>query len=937
MTKIPSSITLRITLVYALAAGTWIFISDRVLEALAPAPHWLATAQTYKGWLFVAVTASLLYVVLRHQLITLERTQAARDRYAQRMETLHAIDQSIIEARSLQQIADTTLKQMRQIVPCQHASITIIDLSSNESLGFSADLNHDSAIRSGLHISSAPGWIAALSAGQMIVVDDLQRLPEPDYPLRRQLAEEGMHSSIAAPLILHGQLIGSLNLAAVTPGYFTAEYQEIISEIAAQLAITIQQTRLTEQITQHARDLEQHITELRQTEQALRESEAHYRSTLDNMLEGCQIIGCDWRYLYLNDSAVRYGRQPKDDLLGHTVMERYPGIADTEMFATLRRCMDERTTRFEEFEFIYPDGDKAWFEFSIQPVPEGIFILTIDITERKRARLAEHEQRVWAEALADTAAALNSALELKDVMNTILENVARVVPHDAANIMLIEDHLAHPVYWRGYPAELVPLLDEFRIPLMETPNLHQMFVSGQPFVVPYTAQYPDWVHQPLTAWVHSYVAAPIRSHGRVIGFLNLDSAVPGFFTEAHAQRLQVFADQASIAIEHAQLYEEIRRYAGELERRVEERTAQLHHTKDRIETILNSSSDVIILCRTDGLIDQVNPAFEKTFQCEPDTFFLQPLINLVSPQHVSMLEQAFQTVVDTRQPKRVELTVHCNQRLTFDADMVLSPIVQDDDRLAGVVCSLRDITVQKQMEARLRQMLQREMKLSELKSAYVSMAAHDLRNPLAVIQSAVDLIRQYSDRLTEEQIQRKYDRMQDSIKVMVDMLDDILIIGQVESGKLTFNPAPVEVISFCQNIAAEAKQAAGAAQPIDFSYQGECGTAQVDVKLLRHILSNLLSNAIKYSPEGSPVTFTASCEPDQITFRIQDRGIGIPQADQSRLFEAFHRAENVGNVPGTGLGLAIVKQSVELHGGTITFESEEGVGSTFTVILPQPP
>ena len=208
--------------------------------------------------------------------------------------------------------------------------------------------------------------------------------------------------------------------------------------------------------------------------------------------------------------------------------------------------------------------------------------------------------------------------------------------------------------------------------------------------------------------------------------------------------------------------------------------------------------------------------------------------------------------------------------------------------------------------------------------------------PLAVIQSAVDMIQHYSERLTDEQKQTKYDGIRDSIKVMVEMLDDILTIGQVESGKLAFDPAPVDVIAFCQNITAEAQQAIGITQTINFSSQEACDTAYLDAKLLRHILGNLLSNALKYSPDASAVTFAVDCEPDQITFRVQDQGIGIPEEDQKRLFETFHRASNARQIPGTGLGLAIVKQSVELHGGTITFESEEGVGTTFTVMLPAP-
>ncbi|MFC1511990.1 PAS domain S-box protein [Candidatus Latescibacterota bacterium] len=119
--------------------------------------------------------------------------------------------------------------------------------------------------------------------------------------------------------------------------------------------------------------------------ETLVKSEERFRTALENMLEGCQIIGFDWRYLYINDSAARYGHQAKEELLGRTMMEVYPGIETTEMFAALRRCMEKRIAQHMENEFSYPDGTSGWFELSIQPVPEGIFILSLDISERKRA------------------------------------------------------------------------------------------------------------------------------------------------------------------------------------------------------------------------------------------------------------------------------------------------------------------------------------------------------------------------------------------------------------------------------------------------------------------------------------------------------------------------------------------------------------------------
>ena len=120
-------------------------------------------------------------------------------------------------------------------------------------------------------------------------------------------------------------------------------------------------------------------------EETLRASEERYHQVLENMLEGAQIIGFDWRYQYVNDAAAGQGRQAKENLLGRTMMEVYPGIEQAGLFTVMQDCMSNRVCHHMENEFVYPDGFKGWFELSIQPIPEGIFILSMDITERKRA------------------------------------------------------------------------------------------------------------------------------------------------------------------------------------------------------------------------------------------------------------------------------------------------------------------------------------------------------------------------------------------------------------------------------------------------------------------------------------------------------------------------------------------------------------------------
>ncbi|MCK6538966.1 MAG: ATP-binding protein [Anaerolineales bacterium] len=167
--------------------------------------------------------------------------------------------------------------------------------------------------------------------------------------------------------------------------------------------------------------LRRELNLLTATERRLNKSEERFRATLDTMLEGCQIIGFDWRYLYVNDAVVAQSGYRRDELLGHTMMEKYPGIEHTELFAVLERCMKARVFHRMENEFTFPDGSKGWYDLSVQPVDEGLFILSHDITERKRAE-AERLAREIAEQASRAKSEFLSRMshELRTPLNAIL-------------------------------------------------------------------------------------------------------------------------------------------------------------------------------------------------------------------------------------------------------------------------------------------------------------------------------------------------------------------------------------------------------------------------------------------------------------------------------------------------------------------------------------
>lgn len=250
------------------------------------------------------------------------------------------------------------------------------------------------------------------------------------------------------------------------------------------------------------------------------------------------------------------------------------------------------------------------------------------------------------------------------------------------------------------------------------------------------------------------------------------------------------------------------------------------------------------------------------------------------------------------------------------------------------ITSAVDITVLREAEVELQAALAKERELSHLKSEFVSLVSHEFRTPLEIIMSSADNLQRYHDRLVTEKRDELLRTINKSVRRMAGMMEEVLVLGRLETDRMKFDPAPLEFGALCRRLCDEMASATGNRCPIHLEMTGTPKSVNADENLLRHIFTNLLSNAVKYSPPGSPVSFHVQREGKLVTCRIADRGCGIPEADQKHLFQAFYRGNNVSQIPGTGLGLLIVRRCVELHGGKIRFESAEGAGTTFTVTLP---
>ena len=252
------------------------------------------------------------------------------------------------------------------------------------------------------------------------------------------------------------------------------------------------------------------------------------------------------------------------------------------------------------------------------------------------------------------------------------------------------------------------------------------------------------------------------------------------------------------------------------------------------------------------------------------------------------------------------------------------------DRTHALMTTLDQLAHSKDELARA---LVAEQNLGELKSRFVSMASHEFRTPLTVLQTSATLVEKYAGDGQQDKRQKHLDRIRASVKHLNDTLEEFLSVGKIEEGKVEARPAEVDLAQLVRETVADMQGIVKPGQTVQ-THVACRPPVWLDPSLLRKILVNLLANAVKYSGPGSIVTLRGTCAEGQLTLSVQDQGVGIPPDDQQHLFERFFRAKNVTNIAGTGLGLHIVGRYVELMGGRVTLQSAVNQGTTVTLTFP---
>ncbi len=367
--------------------------------------------------------------------------------------------------------------------------------------------------------------------------------------------------------------------------------------------------------------------------------------------------------------------------------------------------------------------------------------------------------------------------------------------------------------------------------------------------------------------------------------------------------------------------------------------------REILEIVISSASDAVIVTDEGRSIVFFNSEAERLFGYRGEEALGKDLHILIPTRFAGVHAQHVSEFVGGDTDRRVmserpELVGKKCDGTEFPIEITISKVSTPLGIFATAI--VRDITKRKLAEQELKnkteqlQAANEELKrLDEIKNQFLGMATHDLRNPLIRIRNGAELL--LEDRLSNDQRSKLLRIVHTGAESMLLLISDLLDVNRIESGRLELHKVNIECRAYLEEIR-EAHILTAQKKDISLALQiaDDIGSVDFDPKRIQQVLENLLSNAIKFSANRTTVTISVSLRDDNLEISVRDQGVGIPQAEISKLFGAFQQlsSQATAGEKGTGLGLVISKKIIELHGGTINVTSEEGVGSVFTLLLP---
>jgi len=699
------------------------------------------------------------------------------------------------------------------------------------------------------------------------------------------------------------------------------------------------------------------LSELKLTREQLTLSENRFRELINNSSLGLLEVDVNEMILYANDSFCRLTGYGIDEIVGKHAPTLLIHDESNESESTLEEVREKRRAGISdayELRIRGKQGQTIWVLISGAPVYDNAGNMTGTMGIHHDITLQKKEAEIRNKLLKDLDERNEVLQKQKQHLSTIYEFAASLLTLNSTSeiFKLIYKTLPgrlgftdcivyhyNPVKDRlewdgGFTNMPDPLPEDFE------PEIYVPSGSGITGAALSTRK-PLWIKDTLSDKRYisdrlfyngpeglpvfgsdqintrrSEIAVPFIYNNEVLGLIDAGNMEPDYFDQLHFETLITLANLTAT------------RLAA-----IRQRNA-LIESERRLRQVIDSSLDAVYTINQQFIITEVNSRAEKLFEASSDQIIGKSFDNFFIPGFFDSLKENMQALSDGDQKVQIETECLKNDGTSFSAELVVSKIYIRG--LPFYSAFIRDITIAKRAEAELISALNREAELNNLKTRFITLTSHEFRTPLTTIQSSTELLDLSLKTLqipNPEKFDRYFSRIYGQIGRLTSLMNDILVIGRIEAGRIKLKAQKADLVNFITALVQGGDLIASDTRKIVVKISGVPAPVDIDPSLLTHVFQNLLTNALKYSVGKPAPEITLEFLTDRCRVKITDFGIGIPEKEHSELFNTFFRASNAENIQGTGLGLTIVKQFLDLHGTAISVRSSENKGSTFSFDL----
>ncbi len=627
---------------------------------------------------------------------------------------------------------------------------------------------------------------------------------------------------------------------------------------------------------------------------ALAQSEQRFRDFAASTADWFWELDAELRFSFLSDTSAAINGVAPERLYGLKPMDfRPPGVTDeawAEHLATLNAHLPYKDFRFES---LGGDGARRTVSVSGKPVFDaaGAFLgyrgIGADITPLVETLRTLERTKSLAES---NARLLRDGIESMQDAYVMLDAEGRVV------------------LWNSQYVALFPHLRDLLREGLAIHDLAMAHATSPLYGIP-VAEREAWVEKAVVQMMRQDQPTLRRElpNGRVL-----------------QARISATSTGGVIHI--------IRDVTSELRALGDLRDSQ--ETVRRLALVAQHTDNSVIITDAAGRIEWTNPGFTRVSGYTPEEVIGRNPGALLQgrdtdPETVAVMRAAIQR----RERFHVEILNYGKSGQPYWLEIDCAPVKDEHGDIERFVAIEADVTQRKLQEKRLAEALEREREVVTQQKRFVSIAAHEFRTPLTIIDGAAQRLLRTAEQVRPEDLRERVQKIRAAVTRMSLLVDTTLNMARIDEGRIDLSPTSVDIPSL---LAAVCRRQEGISPDFTFAIASSAASVvvQADPRLLDQIFTNLLSNAIKYSGSSRRIEMRVAQGPERVEIAMRDFGIGVPADELSLLFTRFYRASTARGLPGTGIGLNLVKELVQLHGGEISVASHVGEGTTFTVILP---